>query len=142
MYTGWSNRIENESKLRLKLILDRLIKDLAFEELKMKKESHSKVKNLEHKSYEMQKYLKSNPVKITQEEAKEIFKLRSKVTEVKENFKGKYENIECELCKEEENQEHIMTCKELNKNEKIEKIPDFEEIYKGNITNQLKIVRK
>ena len=90
----------------------------------------------------MQKYLKSNPVKITQEEAKEIFKLRSKVTEVKENFKGKYENIECELCKEEENQEHIMTCKELNKNEKIEKIPDFEEIYKGNITNQLKIVRK
>ena len=37
---------------------------------------------------------------------------------------------------------HIIICKELNKSENEEKIPDFEEIYKGNINNQVKIVRK
>ena len=108
----------------------------------MRKESHSKIRNLKHKSYEMQNYLKSNAEKITQDEAKEIFKLRSKVTDVKGNFKGKYENIKCQLCEEDEDQKHIIICKELNKSENEEKIPDFEEIYKGNINNQVKIVRK
>ena len=108
----------------------------------MRKESHSKIRNLKHKSYEMQNYLKSNAEKITQDEAKEIFKLRSKVTDVKGNFKGKYENIKCQLCEEDEDQKHIIICKELNKSENEEKIPDFEEIYKGNINNQVKIIRK
>ena len=90
----------------------------------------------------MQKYLKPNGEKITQEEAKLIFKLRSKVTEVKQNFRGKYENVECELCHEEETQAHIMTCVELNKHENKEAIPEFEEIYKQNVKNQIKIARK
>ena len=102
----------------------------------------SKVRDLKHKTYEMQKYLKPNGEKITQEEAKLIFKLRSKVTEVKQNFRGKYENVECELCHEEESQAHIMTCVELNKHENKEAIPEFEEIYKQNVKNQIKIARK
>ena len=89
------------TKSRLKITLEKNIKELAFKELKLKKESHSKVRNLKHKSYEMQNYLKSNEEKITKDEAKEIFKLGSKVTDVKGNFKGKYENIECQLCEEE-----------------------------------------
>ena len=90
----------------------------------------------------MQKYLKPNGEKITQEEAKLIFKLRSKVTEVKQNFRGKYESVECELCGEEETQAHIMTCIKLKKYETNETIPEFEEIYKENVKNQLKIARK
>ena len=35
-----------------------------------------------------------------------------------------------------------MTCIELNKYENKETIPEFEEIYKENIKNQVKIARK
>ena len=44
---------------------------------------------------------------MTQAEAKEIFKLKTKVTEVKANLRGEHENMKCEQCNEEENQEHI-----------------------------------
>ena len=136
------DNLKEMKKSQLKIILERSIKEFAFKELKVKKESHSKVRDLKHKTYEMQKYLKPNGEKITQEEAKLIFKLRSKVTEVKQNFRGKYENVECELCHEEETQAHIMTCRELNKHENKEAIPEFEEIYKQNVKNQIKIARK
>ena len=63
----------------------------------------------------MQAYLKPSELKIRHHEAQEIFKLRSQVTDVKENFKGKYENLICEICKKEnESQLHIIQCEELN----------------------------
>ena len=130
-------------KSQLKMKLDKMIKENAFKELSMKKESHSKVRNVKHEKIEMQAYLKANESKITQLEAREIFKLRCRVTDVKANFKGKFDNIECELCNEheEENQKHIMHCKTLNKTEnKI--ILKFDEILKSNVKNQLQIVRR
>ena len=42
----------------------------------------------------MQRYLKSSKEKIKQEEAQTIFKLRSRVTDVKINLRGKYETLE------------------------------------------------
>ena len=46
----------------------------------------------------MQNYLKPNRVMITQNEIQTMFKLRSRVTDVKQNFKAKYENLECRNC--------------------------------------------
>ena len=108
-----------------------------------KKESHSKVRFIKHERLEMQNYLKPNELKIKLEEAQEIFKMRSRVSDVKTNFKGKYENFECEICKDEyETQQHIIECKEINKNRKEEKIlPKYKELYKRNVKNQVSIVR-
>ena len=91
----------------------------------------------------MQAYLTANKTKMTQIEAREIFKMRCRVTDVKANFRGKYENFECELCNEnlEENQEHIMTCKILNRFEN-EKILEYNEILKSDTKKQIQIVRK
>ena len=75
-------------KSKLKIELDKLIKESIFKELNMKKANHSKVKNITHTKYEMQKYLKANQLKITQEEAREIFKLRCRVTDVKQILKA------------------------------------------------------
>ena len=83
---------------KLKLILNKAVKENAFKELEIKKESQSKVKHLKHYKLEMQNYLKPNKLKINQEDAQAIFKLRSRMTEVKENFKGKYFIHECDLC--------------------------------------------
>ena len=122
MYLCHANlKLMRKSKLEIKL--DKFIKEYAFHELNIKKDSHSKVRNVEQKKFEMQAYLKANESKITQIEARKIFKIRCRVTDVKANFRGNYENVECELCNEnlEENQEHIMKCKMLNKfeNEKM-----------------------
>ena len=89
----------------------------------------------------MQKYLKHGKMKITIEERQLIFKLRSEVTNIKMNYKGMFENFQCEVCNEEdETQEHILKCKILNKKE--EEIVDYSKIKNGNIIEMLKIARK
>ena len=81
-----------------------------FEELNLQKENHSKVKDLKHNIFEMQKYLKPCKIKITQEEAQDFLKLRSRMSDVKVNYKGKYETYLCQVCKiDDESQEHIIS---------------------------------
>ena len=64
----------------------------------------------------MQKYFKASRIKITQEEIQTIYKLRSRMIDVKVNFKGKYENLECQGCKSEgESQKHVFECIEIMK---------------------------
>ena len=121
---------------------DNKIKEKVFEELNLLKENHSKVKHLKHYVFEMQKYFKPCNIKITKEEAQEIFKLRSRVSDVKLNYKGKYETYECQVCKkEDESQEHIIIkCTSLNKSK--EEIMKYEDIFDGNVIKKVKIARK
>ena len=69
--------------------------------------------------------------------------MRSRVTDVKTKFKSKYESFECEACKiEEETQKHIIECTEINKGKnEYKKLPEYEELYKRNVKNQILIVR-
>ena len=80
-------------------------------------------------------------MKITIEERRLIFKLRSEVTNIKMNSKGMFENFQCEVCNEEdETQEHILKCKMLNKEEK--EIVDYSKIKNENIIEMINIARK
>ena len=89
----------------------------------------------------MQKYLTSCEVKITQEEAQAIFKLRTRMTDVKCNYRGKYESLECEICiKDEESQKHILICEKLN--EKYENKIEYQEIFHGSVKNKIEIARR
>ena len=91
----------------------------------------------------MQNYLKPSRVKINQNEIQTIFKLRSRVIDVKQNFRGKYENLECRSCKsEEESQKHVYECwniKENNENER--KMIEYENIFGENSKNQAEIAK-
>ena len=69
------------------MIVNEAIQQKTFRDLEKKKESHSKVKNIKYSRLEMQKYLKPNESKIKIEEAQEIFKMRSRVSNVKINFR-------------------------------------------------------
>ena len=64
-----------------------------FQDFNYQKENHSKVCHIKYTSFEMQKYLKPGNMKITKEKAQEIFKLRSRMSDVKSNYKGKYESL-------------------------------------------------
>ena len=106
------------------------------------KKSHSKVKQVEHNSFQMQKYLKPNSTKITREEAQLIFSLRCRVTEAKVNLKGKCDNLECGACGlKEENQQHIVECKELNGNRIIEEL-NYNTLLIVTVTEKLKSAKK
>ena len=59
------------------------------------KENHSKVKEVKHKDIAMQDYLKPSKEVITRKHAQLIFKLRCKVTGVKMNMKGKFDELNC-----------------------------------------------
>ena len=61
----------------------------------------------------MQNYFKQNKIKKKQEDAQTMFKIRSRILEVKANYNGKYETYECDLCnEEEETQEHLLKQRE------------------------------
>ena len=102
------NKIKQVKKSKFRNMLDRKIKQNAFEDLIIKQESHSKVKGLKYKIFQMQKYLTPCEINITQEEAQEIFKLRTRVTDVKYNYKGKYESFECEISKKDYESQKIL----------------------------------
>ena len=74
------------------------IKLKTFEKLQKVKSSHSKVETVEHNTHKIQKHLQLNKTKITKEEAQLIFRLRCRVTDVKINCRGKYDNLECRAC--------------------------------------------
>ena len=109
------------------------------------KEKHSKVRFLKHPVLRIQKYLMPNETNMKKEHCEQIFKIRSRVTQAKVNFKNKYETYECEACEiAEETQEHILQCekilnnhKESEPNENIE----YEKVMNGNVKEQLTIAK-
>ena len=129
-------------KHEFRRIVSKSIQKNAMQILEDKKSIHSKVKHLKHEIFGMQKYLRNNNMKISIEEKQMIFKLRSKVTNVKMNFKGMHEDLKCKICNEEENetQKHILECKILNNNETQNL--EYEKIENGNIIDMVQIVRK
>ena len=78
---------------------------------------------------------------MSKDESQLIFKLRCRVTTVKENLKGTYDSLECGACgKEEESQKHVIFCEELNRNKNLQEVK-YETIFNGTVTDQLKIAR-
>ena len=91
----------------------------------------------------MQKYLKASKYNLKQEDAQMIFNLRSRMTEVKINYRGSYETFECESCKEnEESQLHITECKEIVKLRKeYRQPPEYSKLFDGSVKTQLDIAK-
>ena len=130
-------------KTTLKRIVNKAITEKAFERLIGLKENHSKVKHIIYSDFEMQNYLKPIRVKATKNEIQTIFELRSRMADVKLNFRGKFENFECRVCKNnEESQKHAYECMEIMKIRKMEKQKiEYENIFEGNVRKQIQIAR-
>ena len=86
----------------------------------------------------MQKYLRAGQIDITYEDAITIFRIRSRMTDVKVNFKGKYENLACKICKQEnESQHHILKCEKIS----TEKNLEYHKIFEKDVKYQVKIAK-
>ena len=125
-------------------MLNEAISKRAFERLIEMKEKHSKLDNLKYSNLKMQNYLKPSRVKATQNEIETIFKMRSRMTDVKLNFRRKYENLDCRACnQEEESQKHLYECLEILKNKEIKtKMMKYDQIFGENSRNQVEIAKQ
>ena len=80
-------------------------------------------KEIKYNEIKMKNYLTSISI-LTLQEKKEVFKIRTRMTEVKCNFRKKYDNLNCDIFEKydqykEETQEHVYNCTESNENKEI-----------------------
>merc|ERR1711962_838845 len=110
-------KIKNHIKNEIKKINDQEIKE------KVKEGKKTKI---------MYEYNKKYIENLHYEEARAIFMMITRMIDVKANFKNKYRNIECEICKVEESVEHLFKCQKYHDlNEKI-KGETLQEVLRNN----------
>ena len=89
----------------------------------------------------MQPYLKSRLINVNQ--AKQLFKFRTRMSNVKSNFKSMYSKIGllCPLpgCQEIEDDQHLLTCKITNSSS-VDTSVDFKKLYNGNVNEQASLI--
>ena len=112
--------IKAKSKLSFKNMMKNVTREVAFETLIKKKEKHSKMDNLTYADLEMQSYLKDEKIRVDQ--ARTIFRLRTRMARYWENFKGGRPPDPCPVCKEAQSvdtQPHSFLCEATALNVKI-----------------------
>lgn len=128
------DELRSKSKLSFKRLLKQKTKEYAFEKLLEAKGKHSKMSNLKYNELRTQNYLKDPNISV--EEAKNIFAFRTRMSEFKENFKGKYNTFECVLCSlTNDTQEHSFSCPEVTSRIKID--GKYKDIFEKNISKSL-----
>ena len=73
-----------------------------------------------------------------------MFRCRVEDIDIKGNHRWKYPNAFCFSCKKNmvETQNHLLVCEYLlGKNEKFTYIPDYDELYNGNLEEQIYLIR-
>ena len=81
----------------------------ALEYLNHLKGKHSKVLHIDHPRLEMQPYLEAHEHSI--QESRFVFALRSRMVDVRANYREKYFVTLCPCCNlEEDSHEHLLTC--------------------------------
>ena len=112
--------ISKMSKYRFKSLDEKKVKSVAFEYLKEKASKHSKSKNILEesksiKTWRIKSYLKENI--FTKVEQQLLFQLKSKMLDVKTNFRKLYDpDLICRTCKNPDSQEdedHLLKCESL-----------------------------
>ena len=124
------DQIKHMKYEKFKSIVKKACKIYTLNHLLLTKSSHRKGKNLEYSKIETKEYLLTN--KITVSQAMLLFKIRSRMLEVKMNFKEKYLNNDklllCKLCENDDldEQSHVTLCPAVKNNQNLQFISQFE----------------
>ena len=107
-------------------------------------EKRTKLKNLRH--FGFQDYLKTE--KLSSREKRLLFSLRTRMTDVKTNYRNKYKfNMQCSICKDknsEESEIHLLNCKKIIENIDSETNltnAKYENIFSDNLEEQIFITK-
>ena len=131
-----------------KSIVKQAVEKKAFESLVERKNDriseNAKGTLIEYTEFTMAEYLGTNIEQLSIEERKWMFKCRVDDMDIKGNRRWQNEDIYCTSCSMniEETQYHILNCKYLlGKNENLSYIPDYKDLFQGDITEQIYVAR-
>ena len=99
---------------------------------------------IEYTHLEMQNYLRTEDIEITNYERKLIFQLRTKMNfKIKTHFRNMHENTLCDGCHLQESTiQHTLECKSLIEgNEVITYLPNHQDLYGDNEEEQVYVAR-
>ena len=120
------------------------VQKAGFQFLSSEKSKMSKVMSVQHESLSLQEYFLPSFMNI--QEAKMLFRIRSRMVDVKMNFKNKYSDTLCPVCKTvgiNDSQEHVLECAQLLKNQNILANSDvlYVHIFESDIKKQTTALR-
>ena len=126
--------IKSKSKYSFKNLVKKRGKEYTLGKLLLQKEKHSKMRNLEYSELIIQECYLLPGLRVDQ--ARNIFKFRTRMAQFGENYRGNKDNILCPLCHQgPDNQNHCFKCEIVT--EKIDvKGVDMDDIYTNNISIQ------
>ena len=102
-------QVMNTTKARWRKMVKDNLEEIIRREIKDKTDNMTKMRWLKGQEFEKQEYIK----KLGMKDVKRIMKMRLHMVDARANFKGKYEDIQCMACKEqEETTEHLLECQE------------------------------
>ena len=119
------------SKTRFKKKVKQAITDKAFEYLVSQQATHSKSKPLKYSKLKLQPYLQADGVDLTIKEKAFIFEARSRMIDIRDNFKTGKSDLRCRACNVEvEDQPHLLQCTKLTENgEIVQEIPKYSDLF-------------
>ena len=118
------------------------VEKAAFKWLIGEKGKLSKLKNLNYGCLKMQNYLGGSELETR--EKKFLFLLRTRMLDVKINFRNHHSDLCCPLCgTSEDDQKHNLECSVLLQNitDVATEKTNYDDIYVNNISKQVKILR-
>ena len=133
--------IESMKEENYRSMVRKKTEESALKYLNRMKEKHSKVMDISHTSLDMQPYLEADDTTI--QERKFLFSLRSRMVDVKTNYRGKYTDTICPCCNvEEDQQEHLLTCTKLDVfGTLVSSTVNYDDLFGSDIPNQVSIMR-
>ena len=135
------DEISEIPKVTFKNIVNSKVKQKALNFLRNEQQTHSKSKNLHYSDLKLQDYLMSG---LSIKEKSFIFLARSRMLNVKCNFKVGRTDLICSKCGlEDEEQEHLLSCTALKENSLVSSdyVPKYSDIF-SNDSKKLEMIGK
>ena len=141
--TVTDDEISLMSKYKFKTLVQKSVENVAFQDLKERASKHSKstgvLSCLGGQKMKRQDYLCEN--NFTKDDIKLLFKLRSRMVDVKSNFRSVYGDLSCRTCDTglAEDEDHLLKCKSIQIEDQPQDIK-YSDVY-GSVNQQRKAVR-
>ena len=139
-------KLKSCQKNSFKNFVKKKTKEAAFEYLHILKKKHSKVNFIEHDSLQIQAYFSADDCEKTIKDIQNLFKIRSRMLEVKANTRGSYTDYDCDECKiigikNEDTQSHILKCPVITAGKNPTE-SEYSDIFMKDVTIQINVSKE